>query len=366
MRTLALTLAAAMAFAGPAVAQATLTPEERAEDARAQIRQGVEAAGPATSDRAVSRAEALELDIGKDDASVSVTGSLKIPLQFWQYLTVRAEAPLLKDGEGSLDLAKLDGFTRAYSVEGKAWGSYRAERSFAEVDAALVTFCKDFWRESGLTPPADADGDGIASNDDEDCARSDFKKTEDEAGWKRRYQDLFYKGPAIYWGLSGKTGRKQFEFYDGATLAKLEEHRKVWSVSAFAALQPMGRGRPRNTLFVARYEHQRGYEDADSEVRCPPSAGPDPVGCIEGAIGAPVLKTRDLISLELRQRTSNFALAVTGAYDANNDVWSIDAPVYLSKLGGDDLVSGVRIGWRSDTDAVRASFFVSKAFDMTP
>ncbi|HYJ31031.1 MAG TPA: hypothetical protein VEW25_11910, partial [Allosphingosinicella sp.] len=58
------------------------------------------------------------------------------------------------------------------------------------------------------------------------------------------------------------------------------------------------------------------------------------------------------------------ALELRGTYDINNDVVGIEAPIYLFQAGDGNLRGGIRFGWDSEEDDVRAAVFIGVPFDL--
>ena len=315
--------------------------------------------GPATSDRAVSSGDKLELKADKGDSAVSFTLDVPVQTPAWQSLSLTASAPL-EQGAGSADVATLDGMAKGFSLELKASGTYRALRKSpagradgVDPDARLAGACAAFYAAARVpASTCDLRRLGRSAN-----GRASLDALDDET----------HQGASYAWGLTSKVGDKRFKFYDPASLAPLQSNKTQWSVGAFWAFHPTASdGSLAMWLLTARYEHQRAYDDADSKNMCPVSAGPGPVTCITGPIGAPSLATKELVSLELRaQPFKTYAFSVLGSYDARGKVWAIDAPIYLVSDGDKSLAGGVRLGWRSDSNAVTVGVFVSQAFDLT-
>ncbi len=165
-------------------------------------------------------------------------------------------------------------------------------------------------------------------------------------------------------GLTGSVAHDKFDYVDPANLAAGKESHVSWSFGAAFTLYP--RRSPTALAFSVRYE--RSYAAADSKILCPLAAGATVATCVNKPAGAPVLDRSYLVSLGLRHRfwrgdkLAGLAIAPTVTYDASDDVFGAELPVYFvpSKDGGP--TGGVKVGYRSDTDNVTFGIFVGAAF----
>jgi len=180
------------------------------------------------------------------------------------------------------------------------------------------------------------------------------------------YNRLMIPANAREFGLEGSVGRNSFEFVDPATLAAQEETKIDWRARAFYT-QYLRHSYTAFTAFVA-YEH--AYEEADESVFCPASPTNIVIKCTTAAGAPPELNESLLLAVGLRhqfngRRLSNVAVAPQVAYDALDDVWGIDVPVYLVPNSDNALTGGFRVGYRSDRDdEFSVGIFIGAAFDI--
>lgn len=249
----------------------------------------------------------------KDDRFVSLAVTLSTPL---------SEA-------GDTELASLSGFANSTTLEFKFSNVTTVGRQRV-TKAAIDAFC----------------GVGV---EEPECRRK-----------RPDYNDLFWatNSHAWIWGAAGKVGHEEFGYRDPATLVERSETQTPWSASAFLAYYP----RKPNLLATLAYEHQEAWEAADTRTACP--AGAAPVVCVTGPLGPPTKSKKDLFSLELRRKFADFALAPIATYDAKDDVWGVEVPVYLLLNSDGALSGGVKFGWRSDDDDFRFGVFISQPFQV--
>jgi hypothetical protein len=65
----------------------------------------------------------------------------------------------------------------------------------------------------------------------------------------------------------------------------------------------------------------------------------------------------------------SFAIAPRVSYEFEKGVFGFDLPIYLlqgkeNDSGLRDLIGGIRLGWRDDTDELIAGIFVGKPFKL--
>jgi hypothetical protein len=163
---------------------------------------------------------------------------------------------------------------------------------------------------------------------------------------------------ARLYGASLKTSRDVFDYVDPATAAKLSAEKSGWSLKAFYALRPFDKP----WLLLVTAEHQDGYEARDEAITCPP--GGVTADCVNGPAGAPEHKISDQISLEYRRDFGELSAALAVTYDARDNLFAAELPIYLVR--GDDgaFNGGFKLNWRSDNGDVLASVFVGQSFSL--
>ena len=176
-------------------------------------------------------------------------------------------------------------------------------------------------------------------------------------------------GPVRDWllltNLSASIGVDDYAFRDPATFEEQEQRRTSYAFSAsLGYMPPPG---PISTFFGAGVEFRRRYKAADAQILCPATTSTAPVECVEDAFAGPTrAKEFNLFGLARARFGDRFPIAVEirGAYDVNNDVFGIEVPVYFIPAGDGGLRAGIRVGWDSEEDDVRGSFFIGVPFDL--
>ena len=256
----------------------------------------------------------------------------------------------LNDSADQTELANLDGLANATTAEFK-FSSVRmfGIQSFdkSKYDAICARAVAAYTAKTRQTDGADKDCIAlVAKYDQED---------------RDAYNDLFWspKAYALILGGGAKVGYDSFNYLDPANLTKQSTHKTPWSASLFVAYFP----RSTETLLTLGYDHQEAYEAASIKTICP--AGTPPVVCATGALAGPDQTKKDLISFDVRRRFGSIGLASTVVYDAKQDVWGVETPIYFirGKTGG-ELTGGLKLGWRSDDHDLRVGVFVAKSFSV--
>lgn len=309
--------------------------------------EAVVAADSGPLDRSVSAASGAELTAGSDADNV------KLKLSFGEF-SLTASAPASDDGSDT-ELATLDGFADAVWLEAKFTHLYAPGLRDIRSGAADA-ICAEL-RE---VPGHEMDGCGV------DSIRAVLGPAKADAYARATHIRTFF------WGGSARVGYDQFEYFDPITLAKEEDERTPWGVSAFFAFTPLND--PLLVTFTGAY--QEAWKDADTQVLCP--GGVPPVVCVNGPIGGPVDDHRSLASIEVRRGFrvdgvpgfDRWAISAQVTYDFNSDVTGVDVPVYLFQAPPSDddngrrpgLTGGLRVGWRDDTDDISLGLFIGAAF----
>lgn len=217
-----------------------------------------------------------------------------------------------------------------------------------------------------------------------ECVKKAQQTEADPQGWCRRipHEDLIrthlptryneyvnaqVPGGALDWGIEGSIGYKRFDYIDPVALTVHDTGKVQGAAKLFFAYYP----RPVATAITGSIAYQRGYEAADAVTLCPAPVGPGPVTCVNGSPRAPELSDGLLISLGLKHRffgRHGAPLALAAAplvtYDALDEVWGVDVPIYFFRDDKAGLSGGVRGGWRSDDKKVRFGVFIGAAFSV--
>ncbi len=183
---------------------------------------------------------------------------------------------------------------------------------------------------------------------------------------ERRYIAEFLPADARQFGFEVAVSRSRFEFVDAQTLAEGSERHVEWSASAFYN-QYLRRSK---TAFTVSATYQRAYEAADEEIFCP-AATALPVRCVQARGAPPERDNNLLLSAGLRHqfmsdgRLLNVAVAPLVTYDALDDVWGVDLPIYFVPNSDGGLTGGVRFGYRSDREnEFSVGIFIGAAFNI--
>lgn len=364
MRNLLLSAALLTFAAGAAQAQALTDHQEAA--ARAAIADPAAVAarsGGATLDRPVADPGGLQVTAGTGDGAATLKGSYQLSgpgaegRGVYTLFSVTGSLALDK-ASGESTFASLSGLTDTTSVELKLTqytlsGRKRPTANNPEVKAICeIGFAK-------AKAKLGKDPDDINCTDEDwyvDVGALAPHLTPDELD--RLYAGFFERdAKMLIWGLSGKVGAKEHKFLDPVTVAESEDDKTGYSVGAFLALEPLRQ----KTLYTFAFNHERSYDDADSQILCPPGAG-GPVTCLEGAIGPPTRSTKNIVSVEARRRFGSVAAAATISYDAKAQEFGVEAPIYFITDSKNGFVGGVRLGWTEKEDDFTAKLFVGKAF----
>lgn len=125
------------------------------------------------------------------------------------------------------------------------------------------------------------------------------------------------------------------------------------------------------TALTLSASYQRGYEAAEEQRICPPGVTDPSADCIDGRAAAPARDENLLLSAGLRHqfmrdgRLLNLAVAPLVTYDAIDDVFGVDVPIYMMPDADSGLTGGVRFGYRSDREnEFSVGLFVGVAFNI--
>lgn len=146
--------------------------------------------------------------------------------------------------------------------------------------------------------------------------------------------------------------------YIAPDLSSASVDRTGWGMTVAAAFHPPSR----NHLFAVGADLQRLHRAGDVIIRCPPSNGTDPVTCVSGSDGPPTKVTRKLLWGEARGAVGPVAYSLRLTRDLESDETGVDLPIYLFRNAEGKLSGGVRLGWTSEQD-FGAGIFISAPLD---
>lgn len=366
MKSLLISAAVLILTASAAQAQAqTITAGEEAA-ARAAVADPAAVAarsGGATLDRPVADPGGLQVTAGTGDGAATLKGSYQMSgpdaAGRGVYTLFSATGSLAVDkSSGESTFASLSGLTDTTSVEVKLTqytlsGRKRPTANNPEVKAICeIAFAK-------ARAKLGKDPDDINCTDDGwyvDVGNLAPHLTPEELD--RLYAGFFEPdAKMLIWGVSGKVGAQEHKFLDPVTVTESKDDKTGYSIGAFFALEPLRQ----KTLYTLAFNHERSYDDADSQILCPAGAG-GVVTCLEGAVGPPTRSTKNIFSVEARRRFGSVAAAATLSYDVEAAAFGVEAPIYFITDAKSGFVGGVRIGWTEKEDDFTAKLFVGKAF----
>ena len=169
--------------------------------------------------------------------------------------------------------------------------------------------------------------------------------------------------PFFILGASGKVGYQTFNYYDGVSLAKKNSAKIPTSASVFVGVTASNNV---PLMFLARFEYQNAYKDADGKVLCP-NGSSFPITCVSGAIGLPKRTEQKIVSFEGRYEGQWFEIRPTVSYDTVSKIKGFDFPVYFINGTSADgkpipFNAGIDLGWRSDKHQAVIGLFVGTPF----
>lgn len=292
------------------------------------------------------------------------------------------------DGSNDAIPASLDGLASGTSAK-LTWGKHNSARLMEPtewqlaLEARAITACKNAARseleknlaELGPEPTADAKKKVYEAYDAEvkkcdidvtdtdtlvEAARKLGEITDREA---RRYYTEFFKSSSD-WGVTAKVGYDKFDFVDPITLTP--DKRKKTSYAFGGFYTHYLKSSPAAVSVSAEYEG--AWKGADKVILCPVATGPNPVQCINKAPSPPTFDKSVLFKLNWRQRLwkgdslSGVAIAPTVTYDALDNEFGVELPIYIIPNADDGLTGGVKIGYETENKDLTFGIFVGAAF----
>lgn len=166
-------------------------------------------------------------------------------------------------------------------------------------------------------------------------------------------------------GASATIGQEDFSYTDVVTFGAQTATETTYAFSAFGRLE---RGNDLGgTSISAAIELQHAFKENDPSTVC---RDPDDMAtCVEAVFGPPQAEDSFVAKVSYASVLKGItilgdkpvALSLNANYNIDNDVWGLEAPVFLYR-DDKNLGAGVRAGWRSDTDNFEVGFFVSHKF----
>lgn len=179
--------------------------------------------------------------------------------------------------------------------------------------------------------------------------------------------------PAAHaFGAELSVGTLEHEYIAPATVTNESVSDMPWGLKTYYAYLP-----DRDTSYAMSLQYVEELKDQDAGVRCPmPPA--TPFSCLQGAIGRPEntqkllwgLEYRRLFDLGFSERLQplfrSVGIAPQLLYDSENDVTSVDLPVYFVTNDKGEYIGGVRFGWTSEEHDIAVGLFINQAFSIRP
>jgi len=168
------------------------------------------------------------------------------------------------------------------------------------------------------------------------------------------------------YGASATIGQEDFNFTELATFEAMKVTETTYAFSVFGRLERTNkRG---GTSLTAAIELQHAFKENEKSTEC---RDPDDMAtCMEAIFGPPLAQDDFIAKLSYATEFGNpvfgdqpIAVIVNTSYDIDNDVFGIDAPIFLYR-DDKNLGAGIRAGWRSDTEDFQVGFFVSQKFSL--
>lgn len=256
----------------------------------------------------------------------------------------------------------------SYANEDKGWtiklstpvDSSATSADFASLDglADNLTASYTYSREFMLNEKSDWNVPKIPKRT---ALRGDWQKREDLC------KDILgeERTRTFKWGAELTLGRRKAEFFDDAGVAQ-DDEKFSSSLSVYSSSQgPKSR-------FTVKAAVQSAYKDGATVSKCQPVTGATGLeSCKDLPFGEPTRQESTMLTAEWRQHafcdpaksSCRIGLAPVIAHDLDASITGIDLPVYLLSTG-DQLTGGVRFGWRSDTEDLQVSVFISKPFSL--
>lgn len=181
---------------------------------------------------------------------------------------------------------------------------------------------------------------------------------------ERAYATSFFTKPLRAISFQSSVGYGKFGFVNPLTLVPGSQEKVGWSVGA--SFTQYSRASP--TAFTIGFDYERAYKAQDKRILCPVPSGTAPVTCVQDHIGPPTLDESGLIRINLRHRFVDakgkgiLAISPSVTYDAFDNEWGFELPVYLVPGGDGNLTGGFKLGYTTEKDDFTFGIFVGAAF----
>lgn len=287
---------------------------------------------------------ALILEAGQE--KTEVTGRIGFGVRDF-LMDLKFQAPL-GTGQDEATVATLSGLSNdAIADFGFAWLHWRANPPSGQRLVEAFEVCKEYWAARG-----------------EEAQQVCTAQMLPRGAWRNRFYDYFdFSDTALSVGARVKAGRKEFDYLETETLEAQTVSHNVWGVTSFLGVYSTQIG-----LIGANYQYEQFWKAAGKarEICQPLDGSVGVLACRDAVVGEPTKKAQSIVQLEWRRFLVGSRLAINPSIsqELTEGVTGIDVPFYFLKSGDGGLNGGVRVGWRSDTDAISVSLFVGAALDL--
>jgi hypothetical protein len=349
--------------------------------------------GISTSSKTTTPDFSVEFESNTDADKVSIKKSLKLNggitpsgHNTTTYYIVGLEGALNKKDDFS-DIATLDGLSNSSNVSfGIKWvriGGFKSpeklvnECNLEELDRQITNFCITKANEY-LEPER--------KKQIEHCKSGDFViegpelKTLQQKNAKRiesgesPVANMFARcspmlpekgnnddNPADihFWGMQLKYGQEKFNYMNLNDFSKEGDTVAPRSLGLYYGY--IWPGYKESILFGIDY--QKSYKAADEQTFCRENSDLNLYECNTSSFMAPTKKTNKLVFLEYRSNFKKYAIEPRITIDIESDTIGFNLPIMLWKDKNKRFNSGIRFGYRDDTEEISFGVFVGTPFN---
>lgn len=162
-----------------------------------------------------------------------------------------------------------------------------------------------------------------------------------------------FVGRPIVWGLNLNGGPKEYTFIDRTVSTPQDEDHWQWSLGGgVGSWLPLG-------FVTAGVAYKTSYKEGDEANLCTPIEGSNASRCEAFRFGQPARKEGFVGRFEVRRFFSaSAAINPRVSYDAAEDRWVAQVPLYLVPGKEGALIGGIVPGWTSEKGGITLGIFV--------
>ncbi len=184
--------------------------------------------------------------------------------------------------------------------------------------------------------------------------------------------DEAIKKPYFMMNVAGSWRLEDYKFRDPMTLAKGKKRRSDFTAGLAVGYLPRLDSK---VLFGGSVEYRNKFKAESNTIRCPTGSTDPSIECFEAAFKPPKQMEQYILSGLARYLNVDMGLGgeIKGSWDAKNNIWGAEIPIYFIANKDNQLNAGVRFKWASgdgepepmggDKDVWNFGIFVSKPFD---